>query len=349
MWPFGPRNNYPYTDFHELNTDWILAKIHGLEEAMKHFVVDTKDTIIETVNKWLDDHPEATTTVQDGAISNAKLALDAVDTDNIIDKAVTYSKLADDVTVNFTDPQIRDFSYTEGESFKVATFNVLGTNYFRWPPDPPCDTDKGLVSIVRNIQVINPDIVGLQEMSYSPKYTQLEKLVYTGYGNSHYLGNHNLGLQNTLLGDALMSKGVYPLANIVDTSWSDQADEKRHCIKAEISMGGKTVSVYVTHLSLVYQNRYDEITAILGMIANDPNEYKIVMGDMNFDINSADYNRFIDAGLVNTNNDKATYPENNSIIDFIFHTSNISVLDYDTVYNVNASDHALLWAEMKLN
>ena len=52
MWPFGPRNNYPYTDFHELNTDWILAKIHGLEEAMKHFVVDTKDTIIETVNKY---------------------------------------------------------------------------------------------------------------------------------------------------------------------------------------------------------------------------------------------------------------------------------------------------------
>lgn len=38
MWPFGPRNNYPYTDFHELNTDWILAKIRGLEGAVSSFI-----------------------------------------------------------------------------------------------------------------------------------------------------------------------------------------------------------------------------------------------------------------------------------------------------------------------
>ena len=76
MWPFGYGNKYPYTDFHELNADWILGKIRGLEEAMKKFVVDTKDTIIETVNKWLDDHPEATTTVQDGSITSVKMQAD---------------------------------------------------------------------------------------------------------------------------------------------------------------------------------------------------------------------------------------------------------------------------------
>ena len=73
MWPFGYGNKYPYTNFHELNADWILGKIRGLEDAMKKFVVDTTDTIIETVNKWLDNHPEATTTVQDGSITSAKI------------------------------------------------------------------------------------------------------------------------------------------------------------------------------------------------------------------------------------------------------------------------------------
>lgn len=73
MWPFGYHSRYPYTDFHELNADWILDKIRGLEEAMRKFIVDTEVSIVNTVNKWLDDHPEATTTVQDGSLTFKKL------------------------------------------------------------------------------------------------------------------------------------------------------------------------------------------------------------------------------------------------------------------------------------
>lgn len=73
MWPFGPRNEYPYTDFHELNTDWILRKITDLDYKVKNWLNDVVPTIRDTVNTWLDDHPEATTTVQDGSITEAKL------------------------------------------------------------------------------------------------------------------------------------------------------------------------------------------------------------------------------------------------------------------------------------
>ena len=69
MWPFGPRNNYPYTDFHELNTDWILAQIHWLTEKVNNFNKNFK----EIIDQWLDDHPEATTTIQDGSITPAKM------------------------------------------------------------------------------------------------------------------------------------------------------------------------------------------------------------------------------------------------------------------------------------
>lgn len=94
MWPFGFGNKYPYTDFHELNADWILNKITLFSEKIREMYknwdewkVSTEPTISETVNQWLDDHPEATTTVQDGSITEAKLNADfllQVDNDFVI-------------------------------------------------------------------------------------------------------------------------------------------------------------------------------------------------------------------------------------------------------------------------
>ena len=61
-----PFQQWPYTDFQNLNLDWILKMIKkmGAEFAPK---------ILESVNEWLNAHPEATTTVQDGSITPAKL------------------------------------------------------------------------------------------------------------------------------------------------------------------------------------------------------------------------------------------------------------------------------------
>lgn len=52
------------------------------------------DVVEAFVNDWLDDHPEATTTVEDGAVTAAKLASDAVTTAKIKDGEVTDAKLA---------------------------------------------------------------------------------------------------------------------------------------------------------------------------------------------------------------------------------------------------------------
>lgn len=65
-------NKYPYTDFHELNLDWILKVIHGLEKKVSDFSADIKSY----VDDWLDNHPEATTTVLDGSITEPKINSD---------------------------------------------------------------------------------------------------------------------------------------------------------------------------------------------------------------------------------------------------------------------------------
>lgn len=69
----GLFDNFPYTNFHELNLDWILKKIKELSEQWDRFKIDVVPTIKEEVDDWLNAHPEATTTVMDGAITEAKI------------------------------------------------------------------------------------------------------------------------------------------------------------------------------------------------------------------------------------------------------------------------------------
>lgn len=65
-------NEYPYTNFHELNLDWVVAKIKELSDQWDIFSIDWEKRITEEVTKWLDEHPEATTTVQDNSLTAAK-------------------------------------------------------------------------------------------------------------------------------------------------------------------------------------------------------------------------------------------------------------------------------------
>ena len=76
----GIFRHFPYTNFHEMNLDWIINRIKDLwkgveniDKRMDDFIADTEPAIRDEVDKWLDDHPEATTTVQDGAITKQKL------------------------------------------------------------------------------------------------------------------------------------------------------------------------------------------------------------------------------------------------------------------------------------
>lgn len=106
-WMLSFGNQFPYTNFHDMNLDWIIAICKDLATKFPKLVAEVlkklnapeqegvagqflvnlgngktewKDmdesiapVIIEAVYQWLDEHPEATTTVQDGAISPVKL------------------------------------------------------------------------------------------------------------------------------------------------------------------------------------------------------------------------------------------------------------------------------------
>ena len=101
----------------------------GMSEGQRY-----DDEIAATVRQWLDDHPEATTTVQDGAITTAKLADGAVTTQKVANGAVITEKIADSSIVPqkiaqnaITTPKLAGSSVTDDKLDPTGIINDLAT------------------------------------------------------------------------------------------------------------------------------------------------------------------------------------------------------------------------------
>lgn len=68
----GIFRQFPYSNFHDLNTGWIIRKMMELNETMDQFIVDWGKEVVEEVDKWLTEHPEYTTTVMDDSLTVEK-------------------------------------------------------------------------------------------------------------------------------------------------------------------------------------------------------------------------------------------------------------------------------------
>lgn len=59
-----------------MTAETLVPALEELKDVIGTGIADP-EVVAEAVDAWLDEHPEATTTVQDGSITYAKLASDA--------------------------------------------------------------------------------------------------------------------------------------------------------------------------------------------------------------------------------------------------------------------------------
>ncbi len=138
----GIFRQFPYTNFHDLNLDEILRIIKDLINEWNNFNEEWDVDIAEEVDKWLEAHPEVTTTIQDGAITTAKLA----------DKSVTFNK---------ANNNLLDGIYAGLREYKINDTLTMRKNLLK-----PSSYDRNFVSRKTRTSYVDSNTWGLQSVEY---------------------------------------------------------------------------------------------------------------------------------------------------------------------------------------
>lgn len=106
-------DNWPYVDLSKLNLDWVLRVCKQAEAAVNNL----GSRIYEAVDEWIQKHPEAVTTVQDGSITRAKLSAG-------LDESITYRN---DIVKEYTPSSVNLGSFNHSETSQIQGFTTDGT------------------------------------------------------------------------------------------------------------------------------------------------------------------------------------------------------------------------------
>lgn len=135
--------NFPWTNFHELNLDWILSIVKEAKEVFDNgqsaidYAIDTaeeaKTIATQAAEATIPDNSISTAKLQDGSVTNAKMANNSVNTTNLVNGSVTNAKLADN---SVTGAKIADGEITKAKlvnnlfrSVDLAVINTITTTY----------------------------------------------------------------------------------------------------------------------------------------------------------------------------------------------------------------------------
>lgn len=143
--------------------------------------------------------------------------------------------------------------------------------------------------IVEEIEINNPDVIGLNEVDLGALKTSFVDLtsyfahklnMYYFYGYSFY--KH--------YGNALLSKYPIQSAEIIHLPQAKSSTEPRSMIKAELEINNEIWTVFITHLSTNQEDRLVQVPYILSVLELLGNFDNVIwMGDFNLEPSSEEY------------------------------------------------------------
>ena len=205
----GIFRQFPYSNFHEMNLDWLLAKMKELGENFiklsddfKNFVADTEPLIEDTVNEWLDAHPEATTTVTDNSIGISKFTNEL--RNDFLEIETSPNLLSYNQRKFYDAPTILGEYYESETKFarlQSTCFNKLNNHYlFVFAPDTE-QTTNVIVETDINLTVIKRKALNLvkgNDATYNPRTDKYYIVASSGDPRIFVIDPYTLSILNEI-------------------------------------------------------------------------------------------------------------------------------------------------------
>ncbi len=206
------------------------------------------------------------------------------------------------------------------------------------------------------------DLIGIQELSQLP-YDKITDLIKSGaivdtYASNVFTPGSTYYSSNTW---RLYSPAIYSALNMIGEEnhiySSSGTDEQRMFVKGVVTIFGKSISLYNTHLTHVSSEiRMEQLVELMTYIANDTSDIIIVTGDFNMDYASEpeSFYPLTSGGFVAMNTSLPTYPRDNavSIIDNVFVKGSVTKVSEGTISNVpsglEAIDHRAYYVDIQI-
>ena len=218
----------------------------------------------------------------------------------------------------------------------------------------------GKIDIKRQAELIkdiNPDAALLQEVDictdrcgHIDEMAELAKHADMPY----YLKGVNIEFQNGLYANGILSKNEIINSGKYLFEKVDEAHEQRNVTYGQITIGGKKIHLFCTHLSTNKEERMLAMNKLLELISKiDKNEYIILGGDFNFGIKliakhvyeyddkeAIEECELLKERLEKIDNTELTWfsESGKACIDTFFYSKNISNAKFKTIKN-EYSDH----------
>ena len=135
--------------------------------------------------------------------------------------------------------------------------------------------------IARMIQELNPDIVGLQEVHYSPGEERFCQLTYLAKATGmNGVAGPTVRRANVEFGNALLTRPEINMLQLHDVSF--RGCQPRGVIDAVIACEDKRLRILVTHLGLHARERKHQVQKLLNILGEEqPADCTVLLGDMN--------------------------------------------------------------------
>lgn len=117
------RNKWPYTDFHELNADWIISTVRGLIETMDSFIQNESISFADPIT-WNISSQYAKATVVIDNVGNAYLSKQAVPAGIQLNNSEYWQEIFDFTTYTRTANRNLTFNVETDTTRATATYSV---------------------------------------------------------------------------------------------------------------------------------------------------------------------------------------------------------------------------------